>query len=104
VQYAEKSDLSAKVLWIGSDLLKGISSRLKQDCEQELFVLPNQWNQTMWNAKDKVIVIHWQQLFLPFAQPLLPRIGLAFWTVAIPARVVRDGLVATTLAFIAMPA
>jgi hypothetical protein len=104
VQYAEKSDLCTKVLGIGRDFKKRLSRCLKQESEQKLLILPNQWNQTMWNAKDKVIVIHWQQLFVPFAQPLLPRIGLALWAVAIPTRVVRDGLVATTLAFITMPA
>src|SRR5215475_4879703 len=38
-----------------------------------------------------------QEFFLPGSDPTLARLSLTFWTVAITARVIGDGLVAATL-------
>ena len=58
----------------------------------------------MWNAKDEMIVHSRQQLLLPTAEPLLSRIGLAFWAMAVTTTVERDGLVTAAIALVTMPA
>src|SRR5262245_34354813 len=58
----------------------------------------------MRDAEDQMVVVHRQQFSLPRRQPLVTRTGLAFWTVAISAGVVRDGLVSTARTLIAMAA
>src|SRR5207249_10874554 len=70
----------------------------------EFLVLPDQRHQGMGHAEDHVVVVHRQQFLLPGTQPFLACIGLALWTVAISAGVVRDGLMAAANALVAMAA
>jgi len=58
----------------------------------------------MRHAEDQVKVANRQQFPSPGAQPLLPGISLALWTVPVSAGVVRDSLMPTANALIAMPA
>lgn len=58
----------------------------------------------MGHAENQVEIAHREQFLLPGAQPLLACIGLALWTVAVSAGVVRDGLMAAADALIAMSA
>src|SRR5271167_1296375 len=67
-------------------------------------VLPDQRDQRVWHAEDQVEVANRQQFLSPGAQPLLPGVGLALWTVPVSAGVVRDGLMPTANALIAMAA
>src|SRR6516225_4095372 len=66
-------------------------------------VLPDQRDQRVRHAEDQVKVANRQQFPSPGAQPLLPGIGLALWTVPVAAGVVRDGLMPAANALIAMP-
>src|SRR5271165_3835 len=65
-------------------------------------VLPNQRDQRVRHAEDQVKIPNRQQFPSPGAQPLLPGVGLALWTVPVSARVVRDGLMPAANALIAM--
>src|SRR6516162_5237874 len=67
-------------------------------------VLPDQRDQRVRHAEDQVEVTNRQQFPSPGAQPLLPGIGLALWTVPVSAGVVRDSLMPAAKALIAMPA
>src|SRR5215471_8259140 len=58
----------------------------------------------MRHAEDEMEIAHREQFLLSGAQPFLPCIGLALWTVAISAGVVRDGPMAAANAGIAMSA
>src|SRR6516162_3075127 len=66
-------------------------------------VLPDQRHKRVGHAEDQVKVANRQQFPSPGAQPLLPGIGLALRTVPVSARVVREGLIPTAKALIAMP-
>src|SRR6516162_10914055 len=66
-------------------------------------VLPDQRDQRVRHAEDQVKVANRQQFPSSGAQPLLPGIGLALWTVPVSAGVVRDGLMPTANALIAVP-
>ena len=85
MQDAEEADIGAETGWIGCNFQQRSSTGLEQQAEQDLLVLPNQWHQSMWGTEDQVKVVYRQQFLLPGAQPLLPRIGLALRTVAVPA-------------------
>src|SRR6516164_10203178 len=65
-------------------------------------VLPDQRDQRVRHAEDQVKVANRHQFPSPGAQPLLPGIGLALWTVPVAAGVVRDGLTPAANALIAM--
>src|SRR6516162_1068842 len=65
-------------------------------------VLPDQRDQRVRHAEDQVKVANRQQFPSSGAQPLLPGIGLALWTVPVSAGVVRDGLMPAAHASIAM--
>ena len=58
----------------------------------------------MWHAEDQVVIVGRKQLLLAGAQPLITRVGLALWAMAIAARVVRDGLMAATITLVAVSA
>ena len=58
----------------------------------------------MRHAEDQMIVGRRQQLPLAGGQPPVAGVGLALRAVAIPAGVVKDGLMAAAVTLIAMPA
>ena len=58
----------------------------------------------MWHAEYQVVIVGRKQLLLAGGQPLITRVGLALWAVAIAARVVRDGLMAAAFTSVAVSA
>jgi hypothetical protein len=104
MQNAEEADLSTEMLGIGSHLEQCGGAGFKQQGEENLLVLPDQGDQGVRDTEDEVIVADRQQFLLSGTQPLLPSVGLALWTVAIPTRVVGDGLIAATDTLITMAA
>src|SRR5262245_29889536 len=104
VKNTQEADLGPEVLGIGCYFQQRLRARLEKEPEQNLLVLPDQWDQRMRDAEDQMVVVHGQQFALPRRQPLLTGVGLAFWTVAIPAGVVGDGLVSAARTLIAVAA
>jgi hypothetical protein len=64
MQHTQEADLSTEVLWIGGDFQECCGAGLEQEFEQELLVLPDQWDQRMRNAEDQMIVANRQQFLL----------------------------------------
>ena len=58
----------------------------------------------MRQGEDDMVVGHGQQFGGTFRQPSLPRRCLAFGTVAIQTRVVRDGSLSATITLLDVPA
>jgi len=58
----------------------------------------------MWQRENHVHIGHVQQFRLAGGKPLVTSIGLALCAMAITARVIRDGLMATARALIQMAA
>jgi len=103
VEDAEESDLGTKTtLWICSHFKQGCGTGVEQQSKQQLFVLPDQRHQRVWNAKDEMKVNYRQQFLLPPAKPLLSCIGLALWAVAVTARVKPEVLISAVIASVAM--
>ena len=102
MQNAEEPDLCAQMLGVGSNLQQRGRTGLEKQLEENLLVLPNEWDQCAWDAEDQVVVIHRQQLLLASGQPLVPRVGLALRAMTIPAGIIRDGLMAAAVALIAV--
>src|ERR1700683_2698074 len=48
----------------------------------------------MRNGEDHVHVLHWQQFLAAFREPVVPGVGLAFWTMPRTARVKGGSLIA----------
>ena len=85
MQDAEEADLGAEMLRICGHFHPGGSGGIEQKGEQDLFVLPHQWDKQVRHAEDEVKIVHRQQLLLALGEPLLASVGLAFRTMAIPA-------------------
>src|SRR5215813_348638 len=81
VKNTQEADLGPEVLGIGCYFEQRLRAGLEKEPEQNLLVLPDQWDQRMRDAEDQVVVVHGQQFALPRCQPLLTGVGLAFWTV-----------------------
>ena len=75
---------------IGGYFQQGGRGGLEQESEQNLFVLPHQWDQRVRHAKDEMKIVHRQQFLLTFSEPLFAGIDLAFRTMPVPAGVVGD--------------
>src|SRR5688500_9648232 len=88
------------MLGVGSNLQQRGRTGFEKQLEENLLVLPDEWDQRVWDAEDQVVVIHRQQFLLASSQPLVPSVGLALRAMAIPAGVVRDGLITTAIALV----
>src|SRR5665213_4107187 len=85
MQDAEKADVRAPMLRVGGNLKQCGRTGLEQESKEDLLVLPDQRDQSMWNAEDQVIVADRQQFALTGAKPLLSGIGLTLGAVTIAA-------------------
>src|SRR5215472_2703075 len=90
MQDAEKPDLGAEMFGIRRHFQQGGSGGIEQKSEQDLFVLPHQWDKQVRHAEDEMKIVHRQQLLLALGEPLLASVSLAFRTMPIPAGVVGD--------------
>jgi len=102
MQNAQQADLCAQMPGIGSNLQEGGRTGFEKQLEENPLVLPDEWNQRVWNAEDQVVVIHRQQLLLASGQPPVPSVGLALRAMTIPAGVVREGLLTAAIALVAV--
>ena len=95
VQDAKETNLCAKMFRVSSDLEKRLRHRAKQEVIEFDLILQDQRVQFMRQSEHDMKISRRQQFLLSGSDPTLTRLRLTFWTVAITARVIRDGLVAT---------
>src|SRR6516225_4384981 len=84
MQDAEEPDLGAEMFRICRHFQQSGSGGIEQKGEQDLFVLPHQWDKQVRHAEDEMKIVHRQQLLLALGEPLLASVGLAFRTMPIP--------------------
>ena len=104
VKHSEEADLRAKMLGIGGNRAQGLGGRLKQDIVEGGLVLKGDCSDFLRHGKNDVEVLSVEQFGLTVFQPLGASQRLAFWTTAVPARVIRDPLLATRIALLDMTA
>jgi hypothetical protein len=75
---------------------------VEQEVIEDLLVLQRQRGELVRQREDEVEVTDRQEFLLTGREPPLPRAPLTFGAVAIPARVVRDGLVAAARTLVTM--
>ena len=95
VQDGKETNLCAKMFRVSSDLEKRLRHRAKQEVIEFDLILQDQRVQFMRQSEHDMKISRRQQFLLSGSDPTLTRLRLTFWTVAITARVIRDGLVAT---------
>src|SRR5580658_2198199 len=92
MQDAEESDLGAEMFGIGSDLQQSRGAGAEQKVIDDLLVLQRQPREFVRDRKNNMHVLHGQQFFAAFGNPLVASIGLALGTMPGAARVERGGL------------
>src|SRR6266568_1235297 len=102
MQNGEEAGSGTEMSWICGHLEQRGCAGFKQKREQSPLVLPDQRHEGVRHAKDEVVIAYGQQFLLPLVEPLLASVDLALGTVPVATRVVRDGLVSTLRALIAM--
>lgn len=90
VQHAEETDLGAQVSGVASHFEQSCSAGAEQQVVDDLLVLQGEWCQFPRQSENDVHVGGGQQLALTCLQPAVAGIALAFWTMTIATRVVRD--------------
>src|SRR5215469_4152803 len=87
MQDAEEADLRAEMFGIGGYFQQGGRGGLEQKSEENLFVLPHQWDQRVRHAEDQIKIVQLQQLLVTISEPLFACISLAFRTMPVPGGV-----------------
>lgn len=85
MENAEEPDLGAEMRGIASDLHQGFSARTEQQAVDESFVLQCKWSQQARQREDNMHVPRRKEFLPTRLDPTLPRVGLALWTVPVPA-------------------
>src|SRR5271166_1675321 len=90
VQHAEETDLSAQMSGIASHFEQGCGAGSEQQVVDELLVLQGQRRQLCRQSEDDMGVGRGEKFAVPCLKPAFAGIALAFWTMSIATRVVRD--------------
>ena len=104
VQYAEETDLGAKMLGIEGHLEQSFGAGVEQEIVDHFLVLQSEWRQFTRQSENDMHVRGGQQLAAARLQPTVAGIALAFWTMAIATRVVRDSGMSAAGTLVAMTA
>src|SRR5215472_3008405 len=104
MQHAEEADLGAEVLRIGGDLQEGLRAAAEQDAVHELLVLQGEGRQLVRKCEHHMSIGNREQFRASRRQPAVARLALALRAVPVPARVIRDGLMAAGRALVEMTA
>src|SRR4051812_31298056 len=102
MQDAHEADLRTEMFRVGSNLQERFCTRLEEQLEKHLFVLPDKGVQRVWDAEHQVIVVDGQQLLLASRQPFITGVSLAFRTMAVSTRVIKKDLMSAAVALIAV--
>ena len=97
VQHREEANVGPKVSGIPSDRTQRLGGGPKKNAVEHPLVLQGERAERVWQREDHVEVRHFEQVRGSRVQPLRARRRLALGAMAIAARVVGDGLVATGL-------
>jgi len=85
VEHVEKADPGAEVLGIGGDLQQRGGAGAEQQAVENPLVVECQWRQLMGQRENHMHVGNGQQFLAAGSEPLLPRVGLAFWAMTVAA-------------------
>src|SRR5262245_6980970 len=85
VTNAKEANLGSEIFRIACDFQKRFSNTAEQQVVQLGFVLQHERVQLVWQSEHDVEITRRQQLLFSGGDPTLPRLVLAFGTVAIPA-------------------
>src|SRR5215471_18794935 len=85
MQDAQESYFRAEVFAIGSDFDQGFGAGVEQELEENSLVLPDERNQRVGHAEDKVEIAGRQKFLLAGCQPFVTSAGLALGAMAIAA-------------------
>ena len=91
VEHAEEADLGSEVPWIAGDLKQCLSTGMKEQVEDQPFVLQGERGQFPRQGEDGMNIASGQKFPLARLEPAQARVALAPRAMAISARVVRDG-------------
>ena len=98
VEHREKPDLCTQVLGVGRDGAQRLADRPEQNVVDAVLVLKCNDRNRLRDGEDHMEVLSVEKFGSTILQPLSASQRLAFWAVAITARIVTDALVVTTIA------
>jgi len=104
MQYGEKADSGAEMLWVGGDAKQSLRGCFKQQIVDDGLVLKGHRPQLAWQSECNVKVLDGQQLGTASFEPLCFGQRLSLGTVTIPTGVVGDPLIIAIVAFFNMAA
>jgi len=104
VEHTQKTDLRAKMFWVGANLQQGCGTGTEQEVVDDFLVLQGQPRQLVGDRKNDMYIVDWQQFLAASGEPLVASVGLALGTVSGAAGVEGDGLMAALLAAVQMTA
>ena len=87
MEHGQKAKVRSEPARVSGNREQGLRDTAKQDGVDPLRVLEHQWRETAGKGEHDMAVGNWQKFLCRSCQPLVPRRGLAFWTVPIAARV-----------------
>ncbi len=94
VKDAEETDLSAEMPGIFSDFQKRLGTAPEQQAVDDLFVLQGQWRQFVRERENDVGIARGQQFGAARVKPAVACVTLTSRAMPVPARIIRDGLMA----------
>jgi hypothetical protein len=104
MEHAEQADVGSKVLRVACHFEQRCRAGAEEQVVKQPLVLKHKSGEFMRQCEDDVEVGHRQQLGRARGQPSGASVALALGAVPVAARVIRDGLMATAGAPIAMTA
>jgi hypothetical protein len=104
MEHAKESDLCSQMLRIAGELQQCGGTGSEEQIVKQSLVLQSESREFVWQSEDDMKVRHRQQLRSSRCHPSCAGIPLTSGAMPVPARVVRDGLMAAARALITMAA
>jgi len=104
MEHAKKPDLCSQMLRVAGEFEQRRCAASEEQIVKQPLVLQDKSREFMRQGEYDVEVRNWQQFSRSLSHPSGACVPLAPWTVPVPARVVRDGLMAAARALITMAA
>jgi hypothetical protein len=100
VKHGKKADLCTEVLRVSSDRAERLGRGPEEDVVNDSLVLQGNGGDAFGYSKNNMVVPNGQEFCLSFLQPFSFGKRLAFWTVTIAARIIRDPAIAALVTLI----
>ena len=97
VKHREESDLRAQMLGIGRNGAQCLAGRAEQNVVDDVLILKGNGCDWLRHSEDHMEILGVEKLGSTIIQPLGASQRLAFWAVAISARIITDALVVTAI-------